>query len=209
MVTAGMSRNISVATILLVLAVPFAAAAKPACWLYTHPATTTPGQAVSLRWGTTNTFVAFINNRIGVITPNQVGSRIISHTATTTYTLTALGPDGIAECSTRTAQSSGSPAVAIDAASLRATSTTPIITGTTTGLSSTERLYVSIISNPGPARSSVSGWAVRTGERWRFSVPGTRALERRSYIVSVATCPYYSSATGCSKVLGTGVLRIQ
>src|SRR5207244_4434096 len=57
-----------------------------------EPATIQPGQSVTLRWSVENPASTSIDQGIGPVKPKDV--RVLSPTATTTYTLTVTGPNG-------------------------------------------------------------------------------------------------------------------
>lgn len=71
----------------------------PECSLSASPTDTRSGAPSSLSWTTAGATQASIDQGIGAVTPVAKGSRSVSPISTTTYTLTASGPGGTAECS--------------------------------------------------------------------------------------------------------------
>lgn len=73
----------------------------PVCDFFNaSPTTITRGQSAELSWGTTNVTSASINNGIGDVAVD--GSRTVSPTDTTTYTLTAVGTNNQTVTCTKT-----------------------------------------------------------------------------------------------------------
>jgi peptidoglycan-associated lipoprotein len=77
---------------------PPPAPAAPAASIDITPRAIGQGQTAMLSWSTTNATSAFIDG-IGAVSPN--GSRSVSPTTSTSYTLTAKGPGGSVQASTR------------------------------------------------------------------------------------------------------------
>ncbi len=73
------------------------APSAPTCTLTATPASITSGQTATLSWTTTNATNVSLNQNIGAITLN--GSKSVSPTTNTTYTLTATGAGGTVSCS--------------------------------------------------------------------------------------------------------------
>ncbi|MDO8514576.1 MAG: peptidoglycan-binding protein, partial [bacterium] len=73
-----------------------AAPPAPICSLTASPSSITAGQSSTLTWSTTNASSASINQSVGTVTTS--GSRAVSPSATTQYTLTATGAGGTATC---------------------------------------------------------------------------------------------------------------
>ncbi len=66
----------------------------PTCTLSASPATISAGQSATLTWTSSNAASGSINNGVGSVTPIAGGTRTVSPTVTTTYTLTVNGPFG-------------------------------------------------------------------------------------------------------------------
>jgi uncharacterized protein (TIGR03437 family) len=74
------------------------AAPAPTVTLTASPQTIEAGQSTTLQWTTSNAATVSINQGIGSVNPN--GSIVRSPQQTTTYTITAQGPGGMASAST-------------------------------------------------------------------------------------------------------------
>ena len=82
------------------------------CSLTISPATVAPGQSATLSWSSTNSTSFSISPGIGSVAPNASGSRIITPSANTTYTGTAIFTGALsqtktANCSATVSVSSG------------------------------------------------------------------------------------------------------
>ena len=66
----------------------------PTVTLSASPVTVWPGQSTTLSWTSANATSVSINQTIGTVTPNASGSRVVSPTANTTYTITATNAAG-------------------------------------------------------------------------------------------------------------------
>ena len=64
--------------------------------LTASPTSIASGGSSTLTWATTNATSASIDNGVGAVSPVAGGSVAVSPTSTTTYTLTATGPGGVA-----------------------------------------------------------------------------------------------------------------
>ena len=71
-------------------------AGAPTATLTASPTSITSGQTATLTWTTTNATAATIDNGIGAVQPVSGGSITVQPSKTTTYTLTATGPNGTA-----------------------------------------------------------------------------------------------------------------
>jgi len=87
------------ATITVTPAVP------PTCTLNANPTSIVAGASSTLSWTTTSATAFSINQGIGAVTPVTSGTRSITPAATLTYTGTATGPAGTANCSATVAVS--------------------------------------------------------------------------------------------------------
>ncbi|MBI5405934.1 hypothetical protein HY972_02765 [Candidatus Kaiserbacteria bacterium] len=82
----------------------------PTCALSANPASLAFGGGSStLSWTTTTATGAAIDNGVGAVSPADSGSRTISVTATTNYTMTVSGPGGEGTCTAEIAVSSPPP----------------------------------------------------------------------------------------------------
>ena len=68
----------------------------PTALLTATPTTVVRGTPSTLQWSSTNATSCSINQGVGAVTPVGTGSRAVSPTANTTYTLTCTGPGGTA-----------------------------------------------------------------------------------------------------------------
>ncbi len=113
------------------------AAAPPTVTLVAAPTAITVGQTATLTWTTTNATSAMIDNNVGAVTPVAGGSVTVQPTTTTTYTITATGPDGTATAQATITVATGPPTATLTASPTSITSgQTATLTWATTNATS-------------------------------------------------------------------------